>query len=168
LITNIVEHLLNDVFVFLIQNIMNTITMRLFQFNTLLAALLILFAFSFSACSKKVNFLTSDVVPAARGYVTVKSDNNNNYVIQVFLSSLAEVQRLEPAKETYVVWMETDKHVTKNLGQIKSSSSLLSKKLKATFESVSALKPVKVFITAENDASLQYPGTQVVLSTDRF
>ena len=44
----------------------------------------------------------------------------------------------------------------------------LSKQLNASFETVSAFKPNKIFITAEDDASIQYPNTQIILSTDRF
>jgi hypothetical protein len=123
---------------------------------------------SFSSCSKKINFLTSSVVPAARGYVEVKTDKNKNYVIQINLSNLAEVQRLQPAKQTYIVWMVTDEDVTKNIGQIKSSTGMMSKQLKASFETVTPFKPVKIFITAEDDAIISYPGTQVILSTDTF
>jgi hypothetical protein len=44
----------------------------------------------------------------------------------------------------------------------------MSKQLKGSFKTVSSDKPVKIFITAEDDAAVQYPGTQVVLSTDKF
>ncbi len=120
------------------------------------------------SCSKKVSFMTSSVVPAARGYVRVKNDDNKNYAIEIHLSDLAEVKRLQPAKNTYVIWMETDKQMTKNIGQINSSVNSITKKLKASFETVSSFKPIKIFITAEDEASVQYPGTQVVLTTDRF
>lgn len=130
--------------------------------------LITVFAFSVSACARKTSFLTSSVVPAARGNVTVKTDNNKNYVIEIHLSGLAEVERLEPSKKAYVVWMITDHDITKNIGQINSSSAFLSSKLKAAFETVSPLKPVRIFITAEKDPSTQYPSKQVVLSTDRF
>jgi hypothetical protein len=124
--------------------------------------------FFFGSCSKKISFLTSSVVPAARGDVTIKKDKNKNYVIALDISDLAEVSRLQPTKETYVVWIETDSQIMRNVGQIKSSTSLLSKKLKASFETVSAYQPYKIFITAENNASAPYPGEQIVLSTDRF
>ena len=120
------------------------------------------------SCSKKVSFMTSSVVPAARGYVRVKNDDNKNYASEIHLSDLAEVKRLQPAKNTYVIWMETDKQMTKNIGQINSSVNSITKKLKASFETVSSFKPIKIFITAEDEASVQYPGTQVVLTTDRF
>jgi hypothetical protein len=64
--------------------------------------------------------------------------------------------------------MVTDRDITKNIGQIKSSTGILSRQLKASFESVSSFKPTKLFITAEDDPSTQSPGTQVVLSTDNF
>lgn len=136
--------------------------------NILLGFLMLMIAFSLSACSKKISFLTSSVVPAARGYVNIKTDNNKNNSIEVHVTELAEVQRLQPARQTYVVWMLTDQDVTKNIGQIKSSSGMMSKQLKASFETVSSFKPVKIFITAEDDADIQYPGSQIILETGKF
>lgn len=122
----------------------------------------------FSSCVKKQTFLTSSVVPAARGYAIVKRDNNKNYFIELHLSNLAEVERLQTLKLTYVVWMVTDQDETKNIGQINSSKGFFTKKLKASFETVSSFKPTKIFITAENDPTIQYPAASVVLSTDKF
>jgi hypothetical protein len=118
--------------------------------------------------AKKVDFLSSSIVPAARGYVKVKRDINENYLIQVKISNLAEVNRLQPSKQTYVVWMITDHEITVNIGQIISSTTFLSTKLKASFKKVSASKPIKIFITAEEDAITQTPNEQVILTTDRF
>lgn len=133
-----------------------------------LGFLMLIIAFSLSACTKKIAFLTSSVVPAARGYVYIKTDKNKNNVIDVHLTELAEVQRLQPARQTYVVWMLTDHDITKNIGQIKSSTGMMSKKLKASFETVSSFKPVKIFITAEDNADIQYPSSLIVLETDKF
>jgi hypothetical protein len=124
--------------------------------------LMLMILFSLSSCATKASFLTSSIVPAATGDVTVNSDKNNNYVIQIKLAGLAEAERLQPSKQTYVVWLETDHSAAKNLGQITISN------LKASFETVSSFKPIRIFITAENDAAITYPGTQVVLTTDRF
>lgn len=132
---------------------------------TITAAMMLLF---FSSCARKISFQTSTVVPAAEGTVKVKKDKNNNYRISVAISNLAEPTRLQPSKNTYVVWMDTDNNRIKNIGQINSSTGFLSQKLKASFETVSSFKPIKIFITAEDDAAIQYPGMQVVLSTDHF
>ena len=123
--------------------------------------------FLFESCAKKVAFQASSIVPGAGGTVKVKKDNNNNYTIQVDLSDLAEPGKLEPAMKAYVIWMETDQEPVKNIGQINSSSSLLSKRLKASFETVSSIKPTRIFITAEDDGTVQYPGTQI-LTTANF
>jgi hypothetical protein len=123
---------------------------------------------SFDSYAKKFSFLSSSIVPAARGYVRVTRDKNKNYIIQIQVSNLAEVNRLQPAKRAYVVWMITDQEITKNIGQLNSATTFLSTKLKANYETSSSSKPIKIFITAEDDAGTQSPNEQVILSTDRF
>jgi hypothetical protein len=131
--------------------------------NISLGTLTMMMLFSLASCSTKTLFLNSSVVPAARGYIKVKTDKNNNYVIQVQITNLAGVERLQPPKQTYVVWMVTGQENAKNIGLLNSSN-----KLKASFETVSSSKPIKIFITAEDDENVQYPGEQIVLSTGAF
>lgn len=131
--------------------------------NILIGILTIVMIVSFTSCSKKLVFLKSSVTPAAEGYVTVKKDKNNNYVIQIKLSNLAGIERLQPPKKSYVIWMHTDQESTENLGRITSSN-----KLNATFETVTSYKPIIVFITAEEDADAQQPGNTIVLTTEKF
>lgn len=139
---------------------MKTIRTNVLKFTLL--GIMVAMLGSFSSCSKKVAFLTSSVVPAAEGYVQVKKDGNENYAIALKISNLAEVDKLQPPKKTYVVWMETDRGQTKNIGQLVSS-----KNLNANFETVSSFKPIKIYLTAEDNENIQYPG-KVVLSTDVF
>jgi hypothetical protein len=122
----------------------------------------------FTSCAKKITFLNSSVVPAAKGFVKIKNDNNKNYIIKVNVSDLAEVERVQSSQTTYVVWMETDEGNAENMGQLTSSTSFLSKRHTASLETVSPYKPVKIFITTENGTNAQYPGEQVVLTTDAF
>jgi hypothetical protein len=124
--------------------------------------------FSFSSCVVTKPFLTSSKVPAARGTVKVKTDHNKNYVIKIELIKLAEVERLEPKRNTYVVWMVTEDNITKNIGQIESSTSFLSKTLKASFQTKSSFKPAKIFLTADYDANIQYPSSEVIITTEHF
>jgi hypothetical protein len=132
---------------------------------TILGGILII---PFTLRSKKHSFLISSIVPGAKGYVRVKKDDNKNYSIKVEVSDLAKVERVNPSKSTYVVWMETGKDISINLGQLKSSGSFLSKRLTASLETVSNTKPVKIFITTEDGTNLKHPGEQVVLTTERF
>ncbi len=147
---------------------MKTTKFNFLSKNILLGASAVLFLLSFTSCAKKITFRTSRVVPAARGQVTVNKDNNKNYVVKLKINGLAEVNRLKPSRNAYVVWMETDDSQVKNIGRIKSDTQFMSSKLKATFETVTAFKPEKIFITAEDNADAQSPGSQLVLETNKF
>jgi ribosomal protein S9 len=120
------------------------------------------------SCSRKISFATSTVVPAAEGTVKVKKDNNNNYAIKVDVRNLAEPNRLPQPQNVYVVWIETERNGTQNLGQLNTSSGLFSNALKASLETVTAYKPIRLFITGENEANVTYPGNYVVLNTTTF
>lgn len=136
-----------------------------FIFLASLASLIVIF--SFGSCVSTTRFAPSAITPAAEGTVKVKKDANKNYVIKIQISNLAESKKLTPPAEFYVVWLVTNDNMTKNVGQIKSSTGFLSKSLNATFETVSTLKPTKVFLTAENDASVQYPlSSDFILTTE--
>ena len=136
--------------------------------NVVILAFTALVVFSFSSCATKAKFANSSVVPAARGDVKIKKDKNKNYIIKIEITNLAEVDRLEPPRKSYVVWLVSDRDETQNIGRISSSSGTFSSKLKASFETVTSYKPTKIFITAEDDATITYPSTQVILATERF
>ncbi len=133
-----------------------------------IGALAAIALFSFSSFARRIRFQTSAIVPAARGYAKVNLDRNNNYNVYITLKDLAEPERLTPAKHSYIVWLVAEDDSTRNIGQIKTSAALLSGALKASFETVSITKPVKLFITAEDDARTQFPGSVMVLTTNEF
>ena len=120
----------------------------------------------FQSCATKYVFNNSSVVPAAEGQVQVTKDKNNNYKVVLDVKRLADPKRLSPSKEVYVVWMETEQDGIKNIGQLKTSSSLLSHELKSSLKTASSSKPVSFFITAEDNAGIQNPEGQEVLSTN--
>jgi hypothetical protein len=121
-----------------------------------------------TSCVNSIPFLTSSVVPAATGTVKVKKDGNQNYAIKVQVNNLAEVERLQSSKQMYIVWMETERGISENLGQLNTSSGFMSKKLSASLETVSSFKPVRFFVTTEFSQNVRYPGTEEILTTDRF
>ena len=118
-----------------------------------------------SSCAHKTTFQTSTVVPAAEGTIEWKKDSNDNYVITIKMVNLAEVERLEPPKKAYVVWMENQEGRPKNLGQINSSHETFTKKLKASFQTVSSFKPTKIYITAEDESNVNFPSSMIVLQS---
>ncbi|MEO6188521.1 MAG: hypothetical protein ABIO82_02465, partial [Ginsengibacter sp.] len=118
----------------------------------LIFLLVIVFAlFSITGCAKKIQFQRSAVVPAADGKVKVKKDGNNNYSVGVSVEHLAPAKNLSPAKDTYIVWMESDDHGTQNIGQLKSSTGFLSSTFKGSISTVTPYKPKRIYITGEND-----------------
>ena len=125
-------------------------------------------AVSASAQSKKVNFNTSTVVPGAEGTVKVKKDKNGNFNVTIDIVNLAPPGKLTPARKAYVVWLETAEKGVKNIGQINSSGSLFSKTRKGSINTVSPHKPVRIFISAEDDPAIEEPGTMIVLTTESF
>lgn len=119
---------------------------------------------TFASCAQKFTFPVSPIVPSAEAEVKVKKDNNENYDIDLNVKHLNKPDRLSPPKAMYVVWMETSTG-TRNLGQLKSSSSLLSSTYKANLKTVSSQKPLRFLITAEDNADNKEPGSQVILET---
>ncbi|MBL7857514.1 MAG: hypothetical protein JNM57_07480 [Cyclobacteriaceae bacterium] len=127
--------------------------------------LLTVLALLFTACAKKVTFLNSSVVPSAEGAVSIKKDNNNNYNIDLDVKRLADPSRLTPPRAVYVVWMETTQSGVQNIGQLKTSTKGFSKMLSSSLKTVTPHQPTGFFITAEDDATGNYPGMTVVLKT---
>jgi hypothetical protein len=131
----------------------------------LIAALLISIL---SSCAIKKDFLLSPVVPAAHGNVKIDKDKNKNYTIKVRIYNLAAPERVTSHESTYVLWMETAEGEVLNIGQIKSSKATFSKAFKAAFETKSSFRPVKIFLTAEDNSDVKTPDSQIVLSTAQF
>lgn len=129
--------------------------------NGILISCFLLFVLFLSSCETKINFLKSSVVPAATGYVKLKTDKNKNYAINVQISNLAESLRLTPPKSTYIVWIMGGDGNAQNIGQIQTSN------LSASLKTISSFKPTKVFITAEDSGNVTNPG-DIILTTANF
>lgn len=127
----------------------------------------IVFCICISACSRKINFNRSSIVPAAEGRVIVKGDKNKNNVITIRVRHLAQPSSLPIPASVYVVWMETT-HRNENLGQLRITNNFLNKSLKASLKTVSSFVPQRIFITAENNAASSYPSGTEILTTKNF
>jgi hypothetical protein len=130
--------------------------MKTINYFLLLAVIL-----SFSSCTTLVKFPVSPIVPAAEGTVKIKNDKNNNYLIEVSVNYLANPERLNPPKNHYVIWMDTQSGTTVNLGMLSSN-----KNNKASFKTVNSSKPYQIFITAEDNGDFSFPSDQEVFRTE--
>jgi hypothetical protein len=98
----------------------------------------------------------------------ITRDAAGNFVIHLIIINLEPVKLMKPVKEGYVVWMTNEAGVTTNIGTIDGANTWTTRKDKSKFEATSAVKPSKVFITAETDLKAATPGKQVVWSTGSF
>ncbi len=130
------------------------------------AGILVLTALILPSCARKMTFQNSTIVPSAEGSVKIKKDKNNNYAIDLSTIRLADPSRLDPPKTIYIVWMNTDQHGTKKVGQLKTSSSLLSKTLKSSLKTSVPYNPTGFFISAEDNGDVTEPSGEIVLRTN--
>jgi hypothetical protein len=105
-----------------------------------------------SSCASKLNFPVSNVTPGANISAKIKKDNNGNNEINIISKYLTSPDRLTPPRSYYLVWLQTESNGLINLGQLETDSST-----KATFRTVTAYKPLEIFITAEDNNALKYP-----------
>ncbi|MGA3015374.1 MAG: hypothetical protein ABSD71_15225, partial [Bacteroidales bacterium] len=75
---------------------MKTTSLNILGKNIFLGILTTMMMIPFTSSAKKIPFLTSSVTPAAQGYVKVKKDHNNNYLIKIHVSDLAGIERIQP------------------------------------------------------------------------
>ena len=117
------------------------------------------------AAEREIKFDNSSVVPAAEGTVKLKKDDNNNHAIKIDIKHLAEPSRLQPARSVYVAWIETAGKGPQNIGQLTTSSGMITNTLKASLDAVSPFRPTRIFITAEDQANIESPSAYVILNT---
>ncbi len=117
------------------------------------------------SCAKKIVLTNTGIAPAAQANAKIKQGKDKNYEIQVKATHLAPSMKLNPPKKTYVIWMVTEINGTKNIGQFQSGTSLLSKTLKGSIKTITSFKPMSFFITAEDEAKINYPGNMIILKS---
>ena len=111
----------------------------------------------FASCGATAKFPVSSIVPAADITARKKTDNHNNITLQITAKSLASPDRLNPAGSNYSVWVITNDHGVKNVGQLNIKNAK-----KSTFKTVTPFDFSEVFITVENQGNLLSPtGTEV-------
>lgn len=122
----------------------------------------------FYACAKKIYFQDSELAPKANGKITWKNSGSNAYQVEIDAYYLKKPETLKPSKDDYVVWIQGVDDSIRNVGRMVSVNSLTSPVLEGELVVFTHVRPVKVFITAEDSTTAVVPGTMVVLTTPRF
>ncbi|WP_154857005.1 hypothetical protein [Cyclobacterium xiamenense] len=122
----------------------------------------------FTACSTKITFPVSRVVPAAHPEAKVTKAKDGTYEVALNVSHLALPERLSPPKKHYLVWIDTPEQGVKKLGEIANNSGIFSNRGKASFEASTSFRPNLILVTAENSLEVAYPGTHVVFKSRPF
>ena len=105
------------------------------------------------SCASTANFPVSNTVPAAEITAKKKQDKNKNYVIELTAKNLAEASRLNPPMNNYSVWIVADNGTIKNIGQLSNKNAKT-----AVLKAVTPFNVNEIFITAEKQGNLSYPG----------
>lgn len=113
-----------------------------------------------ASCSTTAKFPVSNKVPAAVITVKKKTDRHNNYTIEITARNLASAYRLNPPKKNYSVWGVTYNNNVRNLGQLKVTNAK-----KSILRTMTPFEMKEIFITAEDQGNLKYPGAYEISRT---
>jgi len=125
----------------------------------ILKSLIALVLLALISCSSTSQFPVSDVLPAARIEAKISEDDNNNTEIGITAHHLANPNRLNPAKNLYVVWVVTENGLVKNVGKMIQDGH---KKVK--LDIVTPFEVKEILITAEDNGNVTKPGDMLITS----
>jgi hypothetical protein len=120
-----------------------------------------LVALGSAACANKLVFPASPTVPAADARAKIELDDNGNTQVSLTVKHLAAPERLFPPRSVYVVWIQPPDETGTNLGALRPDDDL-----KGRIVGITPFTRFRVVITAEDDALVRTPGSQIVLATE--
>jgi hypothetical protein len=130
--------------------------------NSRSVLLIALFAmlFTMALSAETVHMVSDASVPAAQGKVEVGHDDNGNTRLHVVVNHMARPERLTPAKQVYVVWIQQPGNEAQNLGTLQ-----IGDHLKAELAATTPLKDnYMVFVTAEDNPQVTMPSEPRLLT----
>lgn len=111
-----------------------------------------------SFAEKKVDMQTASIVPGAEGRVVLNHDRNKNIEVTLSVKHLAKPQRLSPAKETYIVWIQPEGQQALNSGVLR-----VNEDLKGDFRTTIPYKKFNIFVTAEDSPTTTTPSSTEIM-----
>lgn len=129
----------------------------------LLIPVLLLNAFLWGGCGKKIEMVADQTVPAASGEVSIKHDSNRNTRLAITVRHLARPELIRPGSTVYVVWAKPQDPSLppQNLGAL-----LLSDDLKGKLETVTPFADFDLWITPEVDPGAREPYEIAVMTAE--
>jgi hypothetical protein len=124
---------------------------------------LALVALGSAACANKLVFPASPAVPAADARAKIQLDDNGNAQVTLTVKHLAAPERLFPPRSVYVVWIQPAGEAGTNLGALRPDDDL-----EGRIVGVTPFTRFRLVITAEDDALVRTPGSQIVLATEQI
>jgi hypothetical protein len=126
-------------------------------------ALALVIAAGLAGCAKKIAVDISSTVPATQAELKTSQDDNDNPVVELKVKHLAPPQNLQPARSTYVVWVETVDGKTYNAGRLK-----LNDDLEGGIKVMTPYPRFRLVVSAEDDPLAARPGSQRVIETEQI
>jgi hypothetical protein len=125
------------------------------------AGILVLAACSTSSGGAKVDMKTSDLDPAATGEIKYSVGTNQNMKVELQVRHMPEPQRIDPAAQSYVVWLQPKGENTQpqNAGVLRPD-----KDENAHLQTVTPYHEFNIFVTPEPSSTVQSPSGPTVLS----
>jgi len=125
-------------------------------------ALLLVMGLLASLWAKEFRMKTSsDLVPSAAGKVELDTDRNGNHVAKVRVYHLPDPEKLNPAKNAYVVWIQAKGKDPENVGQLK-----VNEDLEGNLAATTPYNKFEVFITAEDNPKPDRPTGPEILRAE--
>lgn len=123
-----------------------------------LLGLLVVLLLCGGAWAGEIPLVASSIVPAAAGKISYEHDRNRNIKLEIKTKHLAAPERLNPAKNSYVVWIRTNDGQTQNAGVLRINSDL-----EGSFITTTPAKAFDVLITAEDSPTISQPSGPEVM-----
>ena len=114
-----------------------------------------------AACHKHVHLTPATSVPAATAKADITHDSNGNTVVNLDVKHLAKPENLTPPASVYVVWVQP-----RDAAPIKQGQLQVNDDLSAHFRAPTTYKTFRLFVTAEQSASVTSPSGEQVLSQE--
>ena len=120
--------------------------------------LLCCFLLATAAWGREDRLVNTGVAPAAEGKVNTDTDRNGNTGIEVQVKHMATPQSLTPAKQTYLVWVQSRGRDPELLGALR-----VNENLEGSLKAATPYKEFEIFITAEDNLKPETPSSMVIL-----